>query len=69
MMQLMRLMRSMRSILDLVVRQRVLLSMALWVGLSLVLLFHAPVVPVLVGCLLAILYMAIRAAARSRDSS
>ena len=40
-------------IFDVVKQQRIVLSCALVVGLVLVLLVHAPVLPVLVGCLFA----------------
>ncbi len=48
-------------------RQRVALSSALVVGLVLVLLVHAPVIPVVLGCLLASGLAIYRSISRSRD--
>jgi len=48
-------------------QQRIALSCALLVGLVLVLLVHAPIIPVVLGCLFASGLAIYRSIARSRD--
>lgn len=48
-------------------QQRIVLSCALLVGLVLVLLVHAPLIPVILGCLFASGLAIYRSISRSRD--
>jgi hypothetical protein len=58
---------SFQSISDVVKKQRLVWSWAVIMGLFLVVVAHAPIFPVIVGCVLAILVTTLRSGYKSKN--